>query len=51
MKNQTQSGGLRGVKPGSQSNSDLCVHGSLSKGRGGFAPAKPGWGNADSDGK
>jgi hypothetical protein len=22
-------GGLRGVKPGSQSNSDLCVHGSL----------------------
>ncbi|WP_223278346.1 ATP-binding protein, partial [Nostoc sp. 'Peltigera membranacea cyanobiont' 232] len=26
-------GGLRGVKPGSQSNSDLCVHGSLGKGR------------------
>ncbi len=22
-------GGLRGVKPGSQSNSDFCVHGSL----------------------
>ncbi|YAG17102.1 hypothetical protein NSTC745_06489 [Nostoc sp. DSM 114161] len=22
-------GGLRGIKPGSQSNSDLCVHGSL----------------------
>ncbi len=22
-------GGLRGVKPGSQSNSDLCIHGSL----------------------
>ncbi|MBG1257783.1 SagB/ThcOx family dehydrogenase [Nostoc sp. BAE] len=26
-------GGLRGVKPGSQSNSDLCVDGSLTKGR------------------
>ncbi len=26
-------GGLRGVKPGSQSNSDLCVHGSLGKER------------------
>ncbi len=27
-------GGLRGVKPGSQSNSDLCVHRSSYKGRG-----------------
>ncbi|BAY27849.1 hypothetical protein NIES2100_76750 [Calothrix sp. NIES-2100] len=27
-------GGLRGVKPGSQSNSDLCVHCSLAKGWG-----------------
>jgi hypothetical protein len=25
-------GGLRGVKPGSQSNSDLCVHGSRLRG-------------------
>ncbi|MEH2088321.1 trifunctional serine/threonine-protein kinase/ATP-binding protein/sensor histidine kinase [Nostoc sp.] len=30
-------GGLRGVKPGSQSNSDLCVHGSLGRG------VKGGW--------
>ncbi len=33
--------GLRGVKPGSQSNSDLCVHRSLIKGREQDFPLSP----------
>ncbi|OYD94008.1 hypothetical protein CDG76_18870 [Nostoc sp. 'Peltigera membranacea cyanobiont' 210A] len=34
-------GGLRGVKPGSQSNSDLCVHGSLQVEESKITPTPP----------
>jgi Tfp pilus assembly protein PilZ len=37
-------GGLRGVKPGSQSNSELCVHGSLGKGSHCVGEAARSWG-------